>query len=419
MKKLLENSSDGWSEQIQEALEDSFNDLEHLMYEVRNCVRGSYTNVNTAEDLADCIRTLASNLEAAADQVEYCSTMDDEDFDESTKRSKSRLRESEEDLPHVLFDFTGAPGYMEDGLVTVEQDSAIMVTWPNGYQEKLIVEVNSPYVGTEIIHNPKNFTESKSKKKKIDHKPYKMREEENPYEWDVKTEKKALRKQFPAMSDNELTIKAATKVAKKHGVGRKEVLASFKPSNNIKGEKTWGKDGKVFCKESIARLNKSRNLKEACLVSPTGSYTASMKRGVHFVGLEESEAFELTDAQKKAIEEMVQMDFETGHPMYDLSEVRGYLADDEMFNYNMNIIDSATKYYIDLINMGPAGILDEIQDGWSDDYVSEYTDYYDREDSEEMQVCPNCGKSGPKDFICDPKDPDFGKNYCDRCDTTW
>lgn len=94
-----------------------------------------------------------------------------------------------------------------------------------------------------------SLTEARKKKRVGAKKPYKMREEENPYQWDVGVEKRALRKQMPGYPDDELTIKAAAKIAKQHGVRRKDVLATLIPSGNISGSKTWDKEGNVItCK---------------------------------------------------------------------------------------------------------------------------------------------------------------------------
>lgn len=49
---------DGWSENVRDDLEESFSNLESLMYEVRNCVRGCYTNSETNAELAEYIRGL-------------------------------------------------------------------------------------------------------------------------------------------------------------------------------------------------------------------------------------------------------------------------------------------------------------------------------------------------------------------------
>lgn len=60
---------DGWSEEVRDCLEDVFSDLEHLMYEVRNCVRGCYTNAKTNEELAEHIQSLADELSSVADDL--------------------------------------------------------------------------------------------------------------------------------------------------------------------------------------------------------------------------------------------------------------------------------------------------------------------------------------------------------------
>ena len=63
---------DGWSEEVRDCLEDVFSDLEQLMYEVRNCVRGSYTHANTNEELAEHIQSLAHELSSVADDLPDC-----------------------------------------------------------------------------------------------------------------------------------------------------------------------------------------------------------------------------------------------------------------------------------------------------------------------------------------------------------
>lgn len=63
---------DGWSEEVRDCLEDVFSDLESLMYEVRNCVRGAYTRANTNEELADHIKELAEVLSSSADYLCEC-----------------------------------------------------------------------------------------------------------------------------------------------------------------------------------------------------------------------------------------------------------------------------------------------------------------------------------------------------------
>ena len=63
---------DGWSEEVRDCLEDVFSDLEKLMYEVRNCVRGCYTNANTNGELADYVVDLADKLASVADDLPNC-----------------------------------------------------------------------------------------------------------------------------------------------------------------------------------------------------------------------------------------------------------------------------------------------------------------------------------------------------------
>lgn len=63
---------DGWSEEVRDYLEDVFLDLEQLMYEVRNCVRGCYTKANTNEELAEHIQSLADELSSVADYLPNC-----------------------------------------------------------------------------------------------------------------------------------------------------------------------------------------------------------------------------------------------------------------------------------------------------------------------------------------------------------
>lgn len=73
---------DGWSEEVRDCLEDVFSDLEQLMYEVRNCVRGCYTKANTNEELADYVAGLADKLASVADDLPNCednSTLEDDE----------------------------------------------------------------------------------------------------------------------------------------------------------------------------------------------------------------------------------------------------------------------------------------------------------------------------------------------------
>lgn len=61
---------DGWGTDVRGILDLPFARAEDLMYEIRNTIRGAYTDCETVEDLADYIRQLASEFEEAADELE-------------------------------------------------------------------------------------------------------------------------------------------------------------------------------------------------------------------------------------------------------------------------------------------------------------------------------------------------------------
>lgn len=63
-------SEDGWGTDVRGILDIPFARAEDLMYEIRNTIRGAYTDCETVEDLADYIRQLASEFEEAADELE-------------------------------------------------------------------------------------------------------------------------------------------------------------------------------------------------------------------------------------------------------------------------------------------------------------------------------------------------------------
>lgn len=63
-------SEDGWGTDVRGILDVPFARAENLMYEIRNTIRGAYTDCETVEDLADYIRQLASEFEETADELE-------------------------------------------------------------------------------------------------------------------------------------------------------------------------------------------------------------------------------------------------------------------------------------------------------------------------------------------------------------
>ena len=60
----------GWSDEVRDIVMDACHPIEQMIYEVRNCVRGVYTGQETNIDLANYLRTLAEELESAAEAVE-------------------------------------------------------------------------------------------------------------------------------------------------------------------------------------------------------------------------------------------------------------------------------------------------------------------------------------------------------------
>lgn len=79
VKKALNESADGWD---LDQFEDAFNNIESFIYEVRNCVRGAYTNCYTYAELADELRSIANSLSSVADEIENISEPEPEDEEE-------------------------------------------------------------------------------------------------------------------------------------------------------------------------------------------------------------------------------------------------------------------------------------------------------------------------------------------------
>lgn len=95
--------SDGWNESVTGSCEDFFTDVERVAYEVRNCVRGCYTNVTTNQELAEVFRKLSEEALEVADIIECdCEEQKDDEYDttvdnltESLSNLKNELKERE------------------------------------------------------------------------------------------------------------------------------------------------------------------------------------------------------------------------------------------------------------------------------------------------------------------------------------
>ena len=82
--------TDGWGEEIPMRLEPAFRNLEDLMYEVRNAVRGSVAvNGDEVSDLVQEIRDRAEELEMAADDLEF----EQDGLNESIPTDNNKQRE--------------------------------------------------------------------------------------------------------------------------------------------------------------------------------------------------------------------------------------------------------------------------------------------------------------------------------------
>ena len=81
-KTLNESAGDGWNLSELYELDEAINEIESFIYEVRNCVRGAYTNCYTYADLADELRSIANSLSAVADEIENIPEPDPEDEDD-------------------------------------------------------------------------------------------------------------------------------------------------------------------------------------------------------------------------------------------------------------------------------------------------------------------------------------------------
>lgn len=61
--------NDGWDESVQNVLNDVLTQTDSLQYEVKNCVKGSYTQCKTNEELASYLRNLSEQFNLAADEI--------------------------------------------------------------------------------------------------------------------------------------------------------------------------------------------------------------------------------------------------------------------------------------------------------------------------------------------------------------
>ena len=79
--KKLNESSDGWDESKLDELSEILDEIYNLQYEVKNTVRGAYTNAHSYEELGYYVHNLGSNLMDIGDEIMEMEEEDDEDED--------------------------------------------------------------------------------------------------------------------------------------------------------------------------------------------------------------------------------------------------------------------------------------------------------------------------------------------------
>ena len=91
-ESLEQNEEEGWGDDIQEICEPFFQECEKIMYEVRNCRRGSYANVgNTVADLVEYFDGLEQSLEEVSAELDSMQHQLQENKD--LKENKSSLED--------------------------------------------------------------------------------------------------------------------------------------------------------------------------------------------------------------------------------------------------------------------------------------------------------------------------------------
>ncbi len=63
---------------------------------------------------------------------------------------------------------------------------------------------------------------------------------------DMNDKLKELYNKYKAISSDIRHIKAAKDIAKLHKISYKDILKNYTPSNNLKGEKSWDKNGNII-----------------------------------------------------------------------------------------------------------------------------------------------------------------------------
>lgn len=85
--------------------------------------------------------------------------------------------------------------------------------------------------------------------------------------------------------------------------------------------------------------------------------------------LKENALSDLTELEKDVVKDMVKADFECGMPQNDYTAIKELMDEDDCIEN----ADAAAQYYLECVEMGPAGFYEENPEmDWSDDFVAEY-----------------------------------------------
>jgi len=129
-------NTDGWGDNIPDQLEQTFSNLEDLMYEVRNARRGSYAiNGDTVQDLVSELRDLSDQLAMHADDLEF----DQDQLNEDTNVQKFGDEDNEENY-HSANWYIGGRNNFEistDDLGGSKRGNAVRYTasrWSHNYK---------------------------------------------------------------------------------------------------------------------------------------------------------------------------------------------------------------------------------------------------------------------------------------------
>lgn len=99
---------------------------------------------------------------------------------------------------------------------------------------------------------------------------------------------------------------------------------------------------------------------------------------------ESSSNDKLNSDEKSIVEEIIQADFESGLTGNDHESVLDMFKEDDVLS---DKAEAATEYYFELLEYGPAGILEVITDNWSDDYLAEYGEFDDEDCDSDDEDC--------------------------------